>query len=247
VPARDITLQSSSSRRRELELALQTAADPERAKNLARFFKTGKGEYGEGDRFLGVRVPAQRKIALGFKDLPFSQIAILLRSPFHEYRFAALEILVAQYERDPNQQIFDFYLGNTDGINNWDLVDTSAPYIVGAHLLHRERTILYQLVLSPVLWERRIAIVSTLTLIRSGQMEDTFRLARQLLSDRHDLTHKAVGWALREAGRHSRPALLDFLRSHFAALPRTSLRYAIEHFSPEQRKQLLSGHFETGV
>jgi 3-methyladenine DNA glycosylase AlkD len=247
VPARVITRRSSSSRRRELELALKAAGDPERARNLSWFFKTGQGEYGEGDRFLGIRVPIQRKIAFGFKDLPLSEIAALLASPIHEFRFAALEILVAQYELAQSQPIFDFYLQHTAGINNWDLVDTSAPYIVGAHLLTRERTILDQLALSPVLWERRIAIVSTLTLIKHGQLEDTFRIARQLLPDRHDLTHKAVGWALREAGRHSRPALLQFLRSHYNVLPRTSLRYAIEHFNPEQRKQLLSGCFETGL
>jgi 3-methyladenine DNA glycosylase AlkD len=223
---------------------LKAAGDPERAKDVAWFFKTGKGEYGEGDRFFGIRVPVQRKIALAYKDLPLGEISELLASPFHECRFAALEILVAQYESDPSQEIFDFYLQHTRGINNWDLVDTSAPYIVGAHLLTRKRNILDRLAGSAVLWERRIAIVSTLTLIKHGQMEDTFRIARKLLPDRHDLTHKAVGWTLRETGRQSRPALLEFLRDNYAALPRTSLRYAIEHFSPEQRKLLISGIFE---
>jgi 3-methyladenine DNA glycosylase AlkD len=233
-------------KRRELELALKAAGDPERAKGVANFFKTGKGEYGEGDRFLGIRVPVQRKIAMAHKDLPLAEIAVLLESAFHEFRFAALEILVARYESTPTQEIYDFYLQHTQGINNWDLVDTSAPYIVGAHLLTRKRAILDKLSASTVLWERRISIVSTLTLIKHGEIDDTFRIARKLLPDRHDLTHKAVGWALRETGRQSRPALLEFLRSNYASLPRTSLRYAIEHFTPEQRKSLLAGSFEIG-
>jgi 3-methyladenine DNA glycosylase AlkD len=247
VPAKAITRQSSSSRRRELELALNAAGDPERAKGSAWFFKTGKGEYADGDRFLGIRVPVQRKIALAHKDLPLKEVAALLGSPIHEYRFTALEILVAQYESTPIQEIFDFYLAHSSGVNNWDLVDTSAPYIVGVHLLKRKRSILDSLAASENLWERRIAIVSTLTLIKQGELEDTFRIARKLLPDRHDLTHKAVGWALRETGRQSRPALLEFLRINYATIPRTSLRYAIEHFTPEQRKLLLSGSFEKSV
>jgi 3-methyladenine DNA glycosylase AlkD len=246
VPAKAITRRNSSSRR-ELELALTAAGDPDRAKGAAWFFKTGKGEYGEGDRFLGIRVPTQRKIALAYKNLPLEEIAVLLASPIHEFRFAALEILVANYESTPTKEIFDFYLQHTSGINNWDLVDTSAPYIVGQHLLTRKRTILDKLAASANLWQRRIAIVSTLTLIKNGELEDTFRIARRLLPDRHDLTHKAVGWALRETGRQSRLALLQFLRAHYSDLPRTSLRYAIEHFPPEQRKLLLSGTFENSV
>jgi 3-methyladenine DNA glycosylase AlkD len=246
VPARVITRRSSSARRRQLELELTAAGDPVRAEGLAWFFKTGKGQYGEGDRFLGIRVPIQRKIALGYKDLPFAEIAKLLSSGFHEHRFCALEILVAQYANSPSarSEIFDFYLQNTHGINNWDLVDTSAPYIVGEHLLTRKRNILDKLAASPILWERRISIVSTLTLIRGGELEDTFRIAKKLLPDRHDLTHKAVGWMLRETGRQSRPALLEFLRANYASLPRTTLRYAIEHFAPGQRERLLSGNFD---
>jgi 3-methyladenine DNA glycosylase AlkD len=230
--------------RHQLEAELQAAGDPERAKGSAWFFKTGKGQYGEGDRFLGIRVPVQRKIALKFQDLPLADVAELLKSPFHEYRFTALEILVAKYEASSGVEIFRFYLQNTSGINNWDLVDTSAPYIVGKHLLTRKRAILDKLSASANLWERRISIVSTLTLIKHGQLEDTFRIAHRLLPDRHDLTHKAVGWALRETGRQSRPALLEFLRANYASVPRTSLRYAIEHFSPEHRKQLLAGSFD---
>jgi 3-methyladenine DNA glycosylase AlkD len=242
VPAKAISRPNCSVR--DLESALTAAADPERARNLAWFFKTGKGEYGEGDRFLGIRVPIQRKIALAHRGIPLADIARLLASPIHEFRFSALEILVAQCDSEPRQEIFDFYLQNTAGINNWDLVDTSAPYIVGEHLLTRERSILDKLAASPNLWERRIAIVSTLTLIKHGELADTFRIAAKLLTDKHDLTHKAAGWALRESGRQSRPALLEFLRAHYAALPRTSLRYAIEHFSAEQRKNLLAGNFE---
>ena len=234
-------------RRLQLESELSAAGDPERAKGVAWFFKTGKGEYAEGDRFLGIRVPVQRKIALGFKDLQLSDIGKLLASPLHECRFAALEILVAQYEAgSPSERmaIFNFYLRNTAGINNWDLVDTSAPYIVGEHLISRKRAILDKLAASPVLWERRIAIVSTLTLIKRGELDDAFRIATKLLPDRHDLTHKAVGWALRETGRQSRPALAEFLRANYKSLPRTTLRYAIEHFNPSQRKQLLAGSFD---
>jgi 3-methyladenine DNA glycosylase AlkD len=231
-------------RRLQLEAELQAAGDPERAKGLAWFFKTGKGQYGEGDCFLGIRVPVQRKIALRFQDLSLLDIAKLLASPYHECRFTALEILVAQYESSPSAEIFRFYLQNTSGINNWDLVDTSAPYIVGAHLLTRKRKILDKLAASENLWERRIAIVSTLRLIKDRQLDDTFRIARKLLPDRHDLTHKAVGWALRETGRQSRAALVEFLRVNYTLLPRTALRYAIEHFSPAQRKHLLAGNFD---
>lgn len=247
MPAKAITLRSSSLQRRQLESELAAAADPERARNLAWFFKTGKGEYGEGDRFPGIRVPVQRKIALTYKQLPLSEIAKLLSSPIHEHRSAALEILVAQYESgapSTRNEIFDFYLRNTSRINNWDLVDASAPYLVGEHLVTRKRTILDKLAASPILWERRISIVSTFAFVKRGELDDTFRIARKLLPDRHDLTHKAVGWALREAGTKSRPALLDFLRTHYTAIPRTSLRYAIEHFAPAHRKQLLSGNFE---
>jgi hypothetical protein len=227
----------------ELEAELVAAGDPERAKGSASFFKTGKGEYGEGDRFLGISVPVQRKIALRYTDLSLAEIAEVLASPIHEFRFTALEILVAQYETNPSQDIFDFYLRSTNRVNNWDLVDTSAPYIVGQHLLTRDRTILDILASSANLWERRIAIVSTLTMIRSGELEDTFRIAHTLLPDRHDLTHKAVGWMLRETGKQSRPALLAFLQANYPALPRTTLRYAIERFTPAERKQLLAGDF----
>ncbi len=230
--------------RRALERELASAANPKRAESSAWFFKTGKGEYGEGDRFLGISVPLERKIALRYSHLSFPDIAGLLASRIHEHRFAALEILVAQYERALDarrEQIVQFYLEHTDCINNWDLVDTSAPYIVGAHLSTRSRNLLDRLAASDNLWEKRIAIVSTLALIKNGQVEDTFRIAETLLGDKHDLIQKAVGWALREAGKVSRPKLLKFLRKHYSSMPRTTLRYAIERFSPEERKQMLTG------
>ncbi|MBV9155464.1 MAG: DNA alkylation repair protein [Acidobacteriaceae bacterium] len=225
---------------------LASLADPGRASNLAWFFKTGKGQYGEGDRFLGIPVPLQRKTALRYRALPLKDLARLLASPIHEHRFAALEILVAQYESGDTEEreaIFDWYLQHASRINNWDLVDTSAPYIVGEHLKTRARNLLDQLARSDIVWERRIAIVSTLALIKQGEIEDTFRIAQMLLSDKHDLIHKAVGWALREAGKVARPALLTFLAQHHKSIPRTTLRYAIEHFPPDQRKQILTGNF----
>ncbi len=225
----------------DLKKELAAAADPARARNLARFFKTGKGEYGHGDRFIGLTVPTVRRIAHRYLHLPLTDVATLLASPIHEHRFAALEILVAQYEREPSPAIFDFYLKHTKFVNNWDLVDTSAPYIVGRHLLTRPRKVLYRLAKSRNLWERRIAIVSTIVLIRAGEIEDTFAIAKVLLADDHDLIHKAVGWMLRETGKQSTPDLLRFLNANHAALPRTTLRYAIERFPAAERKRLLAG------
>jgi 3-methyladenine DNA glycosylase AlkD len=238
-------VRKASRSARQLKRELTALADPKRATGVARFFKSGKGQYGEGDRFLGITVPIQRKTALRYRDLPLREIEMLLASPIHEVRFAALEILVDQYERaaEPDREaIFRFYLQHTAGVNNWDLVDTSAPYIVGEHLKIRPRDLLDTLADSPILWERRIAIVSTLTLIKAGELDDTFRIAAKLLSDEHDLMHKAVGWALRETGKVSREALLRFLREHYLSVPRTALRYAIEHFPPEARKRMLAGN-----
>jgi 3-methyladenine DNA glycosylase AlkD len=237
---------ASVATRKQVERELAALADPKRAKGLAWFFKTGKGEYGEGDRFLGITVPEQRKIALRNVELPLDAVARLLESPIHEHRFTALEILVAKYARADQanrSRIFAFYLRHAPRANNWDLVDTSAPYIVGEHLKRGLRKRLDRLAASPNLWKRRIAIVSTLALIRGGEIDDTFRIAEKLLRDRHDLIHKAVGWALREAGKVSRPALLSFLRNHYSAIPRTTLRYAIERFPWKQRKRILAGNF----
>jgi len=225
----------------DLKKELAAAADPERARNLAWFFRTGKGQYGYGDRFIGLTVPTARRIAHRYADLPLNDVEKLLASPIHEHRFVALEILVAQYEQGNQQAIFDFYLKHTKFVNNWDLVDTSAPYIVGQHLLTRSREILYRLAKSRSLWERRIAIVSTMRFIRAGEIDDTFAIAKLLLKDEHDLIHKAAGWMLREAGKRSAPALRRFLKQNYAALPRTTLRYAIERFPAAQRKRILTG------
>jgi 3-methyladenine DNA glycosylase AlkD len=227
-----------------LQNELMALANPGKAVGMARFFKTDKGQYGEGDRFLGIGVPAQRKIALRYMGLSLKDVGRVLKSPYHEHRFTALEILVAQYERGTTavrDAVFAFYLGQTSRINNWDLVDTSAPYIVGEHVAQSSREVLHKLAVSKDLWERRIAIVATLALIKGGEVEETFRIGEKLLSDKHDLIHKAVGWMLRETGKVSREKLLQFLHSHHAQLPRTALRYAIERFTPEERARLMKG------
>ncbi len=232
--------------RKQLERELEALANPKRAESSAWFFKTGPGQYGEGDQFIGIAVPLLRRTALRFRDLPLDDVATLLGSPIHEHRLAALEILVAQYERGTPAQknaIFRFYLDHAKRVNNWDLVDASAPYIVGEHLRARKRTVLDRLARSNNLWERRIGIVSTLTLIRSGELDDVFRIAKKLLSDKHDLIRKAVGWMLREAGKVSESALLDFLHANYEQISRTALRYAIERFPPEKRKRMLAGDF----
>jgi 3-methyladenine DNA glycosylase AlkD len=234
-------------RLRDLERALKNAADPRRAAGLARFFKTGRGEYGEGDRFIGITVPALRKLAREHVSLGFRELARLLACGVHEHRLAALEILVAQYEvaeRRQRERIVSFYLRQTGRINNWDLVDASAPYILGDHLKTRSRKLLDDLAGSANLWERRIAIVTTLALIRGGETGDTYRIARKLLDDEHDLIHKAVGWALREAGKISPEELLRFLSWEYRRLPRTTLRYAIERFPAARRRRFLAGDFD---
>ena len=238
--------QTQTGTRAALVRELAALGSPSSAAGAARFFKSGVGEYGEGDKFLGITVPALRNAALRYRALPLPDLALLLASEIHEHRLAALEILVAQYETaaDPDRKkIVEFYLANTRGINNWDLVDASAPYILGEHLRTRSRRVLLRLAKSKSIWERRIAIVATLMLIRHGETADTFRIAEKLLSDPHDLIHKAVGWALREAGKASQPDLLAFLQQHYASIPRTTLRYAIERFPQPQRKRMLAGKF----
>lgn len=229
---------------RAVQRQLRAQADPVRAAGCAKFFKTGPGEYGEGDRFLGLTVPAQRAVARAFRELPLPEVERLLASPMHEDRFTALEILVMQYERGDDATragICRFYLSHTAAINNWDLVDTSARYIVGAHLFDRPRARVFRLARSRNMWERRIAMVATHEWISRGDVADAYAIAERLLDDRHDLMHKAVGWMLREAGRHDRNELLRFLRDHYARVPRTALRYAIEHLPPAQRKRILAG------
>jgi 3-methyladenine DNA glycosylase AlkD len=228
-----------------LKRELAQAALGDRAGSLA-WFKTGKGDYGEGDKFIGVRVPAQRAIAAKYRHLGLDAIEQLLESPIHEHRYTGLLILVAQYQggdESTRRRIFEFYLDHTDCVNNWDLVDTSAPSIVGEHLVARSRRVLYRLAKSSDLWERRIAMVATAAFIDRGDLADTFAIAARLLGDGHDLIHKATGWMLREAGKHSRVQLMDFLKRNYPQIPRTTLRYAIEHFSEAERKKALRGAF----
>jgi 3-methyladenine DNA glycosylase AlkD len=208
------------------------------AQHHLRFFKCGRGQYGEGDAFLGIMVPALRKLSKEWTSIAVGEALKLLQSRWHEARLLALMILVRQYERGDDtmrDEIYRRYLANTDRINNWDLVDISAPSIIGAHLLDRDRAPLYLLAKSKFLWERRIAIISTQHFIRCGDFADTLRIAEILLDDPHDLIHKAAGWMLREVGKRDQPVLERFLRKHARLMPRTTLRYAIERFPTELR------------
>lgn len=224
---------------------LKKLANPKKAIGVARFFKTGKGEYGEGDVFLGITVPQIRIIAKQCKDLSLKEIEKLLQSKIHEERLLALIILVNQFKKadEGNQkQIFDLYLSNTKYINNWDLVDCSAEYIVGGYLMNRSKNILKLLAQSNLLWERRIAIMATFHFIKQKQHEHTFTIAKILVKDEHDLIHKAVGWMLREVGKRISEAIEEaFLQQHYQQMPRTMLRYAIERFDEKKRKKYLNG------
>ncbi|MFA6100285.1 MAG: DNA alkylation repair protein [Patescibacteria group bacterium] len=232
----------------ELKAELKKHANPQRALVSKSFFKTGKGEYGEGDVFLGLSVPDQRKIAKEYKALPLSDVQKLLKSKIHEERFVALVLLVMRYQsgdESAKKDIFERYLSMSKWINNWDLVDTSAPQIVGDYCWRTEdRQALKNLIKSSDLWERRIGVLATLTFIRQGDVKLTLELAEKLLNDRHDLIHKAVGWMLREAGSRSPQEVKKFLNRHAARMPRTMLRYAIEKFSPDERHRYLQAKFE---
>jgi len=228
----------------ELKKELREKADPTKAKLLQGFFKTGKGAYGEGDAFLGVMVPEQRKIVGKFwKEITLRGTEELLNSKFHEERLIALLILVKKYEKIPEErkEIFGFYLKNTKQINNWDLVDLSAPNIVGKYLLDKQRDRVYNLVKSDNLWERRISILATFSFIREKDFKDALEIAKILLNDKHDLIHKAVGWMLREIGKRDQKVEEDFLKKHYKQMPRTMLRYAIEKFGEKKRKMYLNG------
>lgn len=221
---------------------LREFADPQRASFVQRYFKTGPGQYGEGDKFLGLNVPDLRKVAREFRALPLAGLRELLQSKWHEERLLALVILVDQYgggDAKARAAIYKLYLASTSRINNWDLVDCSAPQIVGGHLEQRSRKPLYRLVKSKSVWERRIAILATYHLIRLGEFDDTFALTESLLGDKHDLMHKAAGWMLREVGKRDRAALEKFLRKHASKMPRTMLRYAIERFPEKTRRKYL--------
>lgn len=227
----------------ELRLELKKLENFKKAKFLSRFFKTGKGEYAEGDIFLGLAVPESRKIAIKYKDLSFDELKQLLRSKYHEERLIALLILVHNFDKGSykeKERIAKYYLQNTKYINNWDLVDLSADKIVGEFLLDNNRSILISLAKSKNLWERRIAMIATYAFIKNGIHEPTFEIAKILLSDKHDLIHKAVGWMLREVGKRcSEKAEIEFLNTYYKTMPRTMLRYAIERFPEEKRKKYL--------
>ena len=227
-----------------LKKELKELADEKQAEILQRFFKTGKGQYGEGDIFLGIKVPVQRNIAKRYSGLSLPKIQELLKSKIHEHRLTGLIILSNKYKsakEDDKANIFNFYLNNTKNINNWDLVDVTAPNIVGHFLFDKKKNILYDLARSDDLWERRIAIVSTFDFIRKQEFQDTLALSEILLEDNHDLIHKAVGWMLREVGKKDEAVLEEFLKQHYKDMPRTMLRYSIEKFEEDKRKMYLRG------
>jgi len=232
-----MTLPTISKRIREL-------ADKDRARELRRFFKTGPGEYGEGDLFLGIRVPVLRKLTRDFQDLGLRETEKLLHSKYHEERLMALLILKDKFsgaEESRRKTIYELYLGNTLYVNNWDLVDVSAEHIVGAYLVDKNRQPLSRLALSAELWERRIAIIATFHYIKNDDFSSTLEIAELLLNDNEDLIHKAVGWMLREVGKRDLPAEESFLKKHYRAMPRTMLRYAIEKLPESRRQAYLKG------
>jgi len=259
----------------QLEKDLSAAKNPKQAKQLQRFFKTSPGEYGHGDIFLGIKVPAQRKICEKYINLNFTEIQKLLNSKIHEHRFCALIILISKYQKASDaekKKIINFYIKNSErinpvrnrsprggrspslkaravsnGINNWDLVDVSAPKIVGEYLLNKNpsaklrtsKAILYKLANSKNLWQKRIAILATLTFIKNNQFSDCLKISKILLKDRHDLIHKAVGWMLREIGKRNKKVEIEFLNNYAHEMPRTMLRYAIEKFPKKERVHFL--------
>lgn len=230
---------------RQIKQELRQLADPEQAAHLQRFFKTGPGEYGQGDCFLGIRVPQLRRLAKAHCDLSLADAAKLLHSKFHEQRMLALLILTYRFPKsqgDEQGRIYQFFLDNTRWINNWDLVDVTVPRVVGAYLLDRDRSPLYGLAVSRSLWERRMAIIATSFFIKHHQFDDTLKIADELLDDGHDLIHKAVGWMLREVGKRDQSVMEAFLMPRYAKMPRTMLRYAIEKLPEPRRQAYLKGH-----
>ena len=219
-------------------------ANEQIAEHSQRFFKTGKGEYGEGDIFLGIRVPLLRKLVKKYRGISITEVRKLLHSKFHEERLLAVLMLVQLFksgDESVQKQVYDLYLENTEFINNWDIVDISASNIVGAHLYEKDKAPLYDLVQSKNLWERRIAIIATFYFIRQNEFDDTLKLAKILLNDKEDLIHKAVGWMLREVGKREIEFEEEFLQEHYKIMPRTMLRYAIEKFPETSRKMYLRG------
>ena len=226
----------------DLVADLQKLENSQKAKILSRFFKTGKGEYGEGDIFLGITVPQTRAIAKKYTHLNLKDLEKLLSSKIHEYRLIALLILIENYKKasiENKNLIFNFYIKNTKFINNWDLVDLSAPHIVGNFLLDKDKSILYNLAKSSNLWEKRMAIISTFAFIRLYKFKHTLKISEVLMKDNHDLIHKAVGWMLREVGKRNKEVEERFLNQYYKKMPRTMLRYAIEKFDNNKRKKYL--------
>lgn len=228
---------------RNLRADLKKHSNAKKAKLLSRFFKTGEGQYGFGDVFLGITVPVSRQLAAKYNDLSYTEIGELLKSPVHEERLIALLILVYGFQKKEMEQrrIYEFYLKHTRFINNWDLVDLSADKIVGGYLIDKPKTILYKLAASKNIWERRIAMIATFNFIKNKDYEDSLKIAEILLLDQHDLIQKAVGWMLREIGKRDERALKNFLQANYKKMPRTSLRYAIEKFPPSLRQKYLLG------
>ncbi|MDP7244096.1 MAG: DNA alkylation repair protein [Flavobacteriales bacterium] len=222
---------------------LQKLGNPKLAKILSRFFKMGKGEYGYGDVFLGIKVGPQRKIVKKYSQATLKDLQKLLSSKIHEERLTSLFILIDKYKKADEKnkkEVVDFYLKNTKNINNWDLIDLSAGKILGNYLLEKDKSILYKLAKSNSVWERRIAIISTFEFIRNNKFESTLKISEMLLEDKHDLVHKAVGWMLREIGKRNQAVEEKFLKKHCKKMPRTMLRYAIERFDESKRKYYLS-------
>ena len=229
---------------RKIQAKLRGLAKKENAEIAQRFFKTGPGEYGEGDKFLGIRVPVLRKLAKEYQAISVEEAEKLLKSPIHEERLLALFILIRIYSKGAEpvkKRIYDLYLDNTEFINNWDLVDTSAEHIVGHFLLDKRKGPLYGLAKSKNLWERRISIMATFCFIKCQKYSDTLKISEVLLHDKEDLIHKAVGWMLREVGKRNPPLEEEFLKAHYKDMPRTMLRYAIERFPESKRQRYLKG------
>lgn len=223
---------------------LKVASSPERAKILQRFFKTGPGEYGEGDVFLGIKVPQIRSVVKKYRGIGSREVRKLLSSKFHEVRMAGVLLLVEDMRKadvNARKNIFETYLKNRNGINNWDLIDLSAPTVVGEYLLSapKEKIVIKKLSEEKNMWSRRIAILATFAFIREGKFGDTLALAKKYLSDKEDLTHKATGWMLREVGKRDKKTLVRFLDQYASVMPRTMLRYAIEKFSPPEREYFM--------
>jgi 3-methyladenine DNA glycosylase AlkD len=235
-------MKKGSKELRMLRQELKSQADASQAEALRRYFKTGPGQYGEGDIFLGLKTPTIRAAVKKYKSLEMGDLELLLHSPIHEERSCALAILKERFKREEEagrKELYEFYLRNTERINNWDLVDISAPDIVGSYLADKDRSILYELATSTSIWERRIAVLSTFSFIRQGDFRDALRIAEIVLHDEHDLLHKATGWMLREIGKRDPRAEEKFLDRHYRTMPRTALRYAIEKFPEEKRRHYM--------